>query len=206
VGHLAEIGGNSVSKMRAGFQFKNSMTGFSNRITKSCSVTMRNPIERRLVSAACRSTIIQYGPGTLNLFQNIGCLAGPDEGFGVIVLVDVVADGQDQLRHVGEHGTSQCDHHRAVLEKKWKARHYQTAAIAGADPALLAACDRSELAMFATYLVTGFREQEVMHLFWSDVSFQLRTIRVTAKPDLSDSFPNDLKNARSPSRGSSQAS
>ena len=48
----------------------------------------------------------------------------------------------------------------------------------------LAACDPSELAMFATYLLTGFREQEVMYLFWSDVSFQLRTIRVTAKPDL----------------------
>lgn len=48
----------------------------------------------------------------------------------------------------------------------------------------LAACVPSELAMFATYLLTGFREQEVMYLFWSDVSFQLRTIRVTAKPDL----------------------
>jgi integrase len=48
----------------------------------------------------------------------------------------------------------------------------------------LAACDPSELTMFATYLLTGFREQEVMYLFWSDVSFQLRTIRVTAKPDL----------------------
>jgi hypothetical protein len=48
----------------------------------------------------------------------------------------------------------------------------------------LAACDPSELAMFATYLLTGFREQEVMYLFWSDVSLQLRTIRVTTKPDL----------------------
>jgi integrase/recombinase XerD len=48
----------------------------------------------------------------------------------------------------------------------------------------LAACDPWELAMFATFLLTGFREQEVMYLFWSDVSFQLRTVRVTAKPDL----------------------
>ena len=45
-------------------------------------------------------------------------------------------------------------------------------------------CDPSELAMFATFLLTGFREQEVMYLFWSDVSFQLRTVRVTAKADL----------------------
>ena len=46
------------------------------------------------------------------------------------------------------------------------------------------ACDPSELAMFATFLLTGFREQEVMYLFWSDVSSQLRTVRVTAKADL----------------------
>ena len=46
------------------------------------------------------------------------------------------------------------------------------------------ACDTSELAMFATFLLTGFREQEVMYLFWSDVSSQLRTVRVTAKADL----------------------
>jgi integrase len=48
----------------------------------------------------------------------------------------------------------------------------------------LSACDTWELALFATFLLTGFREQEVMYLFWSDVSFQLRTVRVTAKPDL----------------------
>jgi len=48
----------------------------------------------------------------------------------------------------------------------------------------LSACDTWELALFATFLLTGFREQEVMYLFWRDVSFQLRTIRVTAKPDL----------------------
>jgi integrase len=33
-------------------------------------------------------------------------------------------------------------------------------------------------------LLTGFREQEVMYLFWSDVNLALRTVRVTAKPDL----------------------
>ena len=48
----------------------------------------------------------------------------------------------------------------------------------------LGACDTWELALFATFLLTGFREQEVMYLAWSDISFQLRTVRVTAKPDL----------------------
>src|SRR5664280_1743084 len=41
----------------------------------------------------------------------------------------------EKRRHVGEHGPSQRDHHRAVFEKKWEAWHYQTAAIAGTDPA-----------------------------------------------------------------------
>ena len=38
--------------------------------------------------------------------------------------------------------------------------------------------------MFYTFLLTGFREQEVMYLFWSDLNADLRTIRVTAKPQL----------------------
>jgi integrase len=32
--------------------------------------------------------------------------------------------------------------------------------------------------------LTGLRELEVVHLFWSDVSFELQTVRVTAKPEL----------------------
>jgi len=35
-----------------------------------------------------------------------------------------------------------------------------------------------------TFLYTGFREQELVHLFWTDINFNLKTIRVTAKPDL----------------------
>ena len=48
----------------------------------------------------------------------------------------------------------------------------------------LAACDATEVALFSTFLLTGFREQEVMYLGWADVNLRLRTIRVTAKPDL----------------------
>jgi integrase len=32
--------------------------------------------------------------------------------------------------------------------------------------------------------LTGLRELEVVHLFWSDISFELQTVRVTAKPEL----------------------
>jgi integrase len=46
------------------------------------------------------------------------------------------------------------------------------------------ACDPAERVLFSTFLFTGFREQEVVHLFWSDINFTLHTIRVTAKPDL----------------------
>ena len=47
-----------------------------------------------------------------------------------------------------------------------------------------AACSDQEHALFATFLLTGFREQEVMFLRWSDVNFELRTVRVTSKPEL----------------------
>jgi site-specific recombinase XerD len=45
------------------------------------------------------------------------------------------------------------------------------------------ACTPAERAIFSTFLFTGFREQEVVHLFWSDVNFKLNTIRVTVKPE-----------------------
>ena len=47
-----------------------------------------------------------------------------------------------------------------------------------------AACSDLERVLFATFLLTGFREQEVMFLRWSDVNFELRTVRVTSKPEL----------------------
>src|SRR6201997_571191 len=47
-----------------------------------------------------------------------------------------------------------------------------------------AACSDAERPLFATFLLSGFREQEVMYLHWSDVNFELRTVRVTAKPNL----------------------
>jgi integrase len=46
------------------------------------------------------------------------------------------------------------------------------------------ACYDFERALFSTFLLTGFREQEVMYLFWRDINFELRTVRVTAKPEL----------------------
>jgi integrase len=48
----------------------------------------------------------------------------------------------------------------------------------------LGACTPAERAVYATFLYTGFREQEVVHLFWTDINFNLNTIRVAAKPDL----------------------
>ena len=45
------------------------------------------------------------------------------------------------------------------------------------------ACDACERALFSTFLLTGMREQEVMHLCWLDINLRLRTIRVTAKPE-----------------------
>lgn len=45
------------------------------------------------------------------------------------------------------------------------------------------ACTIEERTLFSTFLFTGCREQEVVHLFWSDVNLKLNTIRVTSKPE-----------------------
>jgi integrase len=45
-------------------------------------------------------------------------------------------------------------------------------------------CSSEEKTLFLTFLLTGFREQEVVHLFWTDINSRLNTIRVTAKSDL----------------------
>ena len=63
----------------------------------------------------------------------------------------------------------------------------------------LAICDDTEVALFSTFLLTGFREQEVMYLGWPDVNLRLRTIRVTAKPDLGF-FPKRWEERKVPCR------
>jgi integrase/recombinase XerD len=46
------------------------------------------------------------------------------------------------------------------------------------------ACTPAERVLFSTFLFSGFREQEVVHLCWPDLNFSLNMIRVTSKPDL----------------------
>ena len=42
--------------------------------------------------------IIERAPGTLDLFEDIGSLGGPDERLGaLVVFVDVFSDGHDQF-------------------------------------------------------------------------------------------------------------
>jgi integrase len=48
---------------------------------------------------------------------------------------------------------------------------------------LFAVCDGEERLWFEFFLMTGMREQEVMHTYWSDVNFAASTVRVTHKPD-----------------------
>jgi integrase len=53
----------------------------------------------------------------------------------------------------------------------------------------------AEKALYSTFLLTGFREMEVVHLYWSDINFDLQTARVTSKPDLGF-YPNQAERAR----------
>jgi integrase/recombinase XerD len=45
------------------------------------------------------------------------------------------------------------------------------------------ACTEEERIWFEFFLMTGEREQEVMHTYWSDVNLNHATVRVTHKPD-----------------------
>ena len=68
------------------------------------------------------------------------------------------------------------------------ARAHHTACHANTAKRSLARSSRQlttrERALFSTFLLTGLREMEVVHLFWTDISFELQTVRVTAKPDM----------------------
>jgi integrase/recombinase XerD len=46
-----------------------------------------------------------------------------------------------------------------------------------------AACDHDERLWFKFFLMTGMREQEVIHTYWSDVNFNHDTVRVKQKHD-----------------------
>lgn len=48
---------------------------------------------------------------------------------------------------------------------------------------LFAACDNEERLWFEFFLMTGMREQEVMHTYWSDISLSHATVRVSHKSD-----------------------
>ena len=48
---------------------------------------------------------------------------------------------------------------------------------------LFKACDNKERLWFEFFLMTGMREQEVMHTYWSDINFRHATVRVSHKPD-----------------------
>jgi integrase len=68
-----------------------------------------------------------------------------------------------------------------------------------------AACSDQERALFATFLLTGFREQEVMFLRWSNINFELRTVRVTSKPELGF-YPKRWEDREIPARSNSATS
>jgi integrase len=48
---------------------------------------------------------------------------------------------------------------------------------------LFSACNAQERLWYEFFLMTGMREQEVMHVYWSDINFSAATVRVTHKAD-----------------------
>jgi integrase/recombinase XerD len=48
---------------------------------------------------------------------------------------------------------------------------------------LFSTCNAQERLWYEFFLMTGMREQEVMHVYWSDINFSAATVRVTHKAD-----------------------
>jgi integrase len=48
---------------------------------------------------------------------------------------------------------------------------------------LFTACNEEERLWYTFFLMTGMREQEVMHTYWTDVNFAASTVKVSHKPD-----------------------
>ena len=49
---------------------------------------------------------------------------------------------------------------------------------------MFAECDDEERLWFEFFLLTGMREQDVIHCSWRDVNFATELVRVTHKPAL----------------------
>lgn len=49
--------------------------------------------------------------------------------------------------------------------------------------ALFKACDADERLWFEFFLMTGMREQEVMHTYWTDIKFAAFVVKMSHKPD-----------------------
>ena len=49
--------------------------------------------------------------------------------------------------------------------------------------AFFKACNEEERVRYEFFLYTGMRDQEVMHVYWKDITFQAGTVRVSHKPD-----------------------
>jgi integrase/recombinase XerD len=49
---------------------------------------------------------------------------------------------------------------------------------------LFTTCDPDERLLYQFFLMTGMRDQEVMHAYWADVNFTAGTVRVSGKPEL----------------------
>ena len=60
-----------------------------------------------------------------------------------------------------------------------------------------AKCTAEERLWYEFFLMTGMREQEVMHTYWTDVNLTSHTVRVSHKPDRGLT-PKGTRNGRFP--------
>ena len=101
-----------------------------------------------------------------------------DEGLGNNSVIDNIIVVAQFLKKQGRPGLMrEIDLPQKIIKLP---REYSDEELKG----FFSSCNSWERALFSTFLLTGFRSQEMSYLFWDDINFKLNTIQVRAKPDL----------------------
>jgi integrase/recombinase XerD len=120
---------------------------------------------KRYATQVTRDDIVRH----MNLLQDEGLAAGTAFDHGVIIV--------DVCRRAG----ARID----MLKGDWPKDVVKEVEVfdLGDLKTLFACANESEAVLFKTFLLSGFRDQEVQHLAWSDVDLRHGMLKVTSKPE-----------------------
>jgi integrase len=81
--------------------------------------------------------------------------------------------------------TNPCAHFKPLKDKQAKGRRKPPTYTQDEIDRMVDACSRFDKAIYATFLLTGLRDEELCYLTWPDVNLKNATIKVTSKDEFS---------------------